>query len=69
MNQLRFAGAVVGFLLGNVLLRLSNLRSYKTWRKAIWWFSLFLFLVLFIGAILINIFYGGSIEDDRSFRR
>ena len=62
------AGAVVGHLLGNVLLRLRDLRSYKTWKKTIWWFSLLMILVLFIGIILINIFYGGSIEDDRIFR-
>ena len=62
------AGAVVGHLLGNVLLRLRDLRSYKTWKKAIWWFSLLMILVLFIGIILINIFYGGSIEDNRIFR-
>ena len=49
-------GAVVGFLLGNVLLRLRDLKSYNTWKKAIWWCSLVIFIELFLGAIFINIF-------------
>ena len=67
------AGAVVGLLLGNVLLRLNTLKSYQTWKKAIWWFSILVFLVLFIGIISINIGYGRSrkLEDDfaESFRK
>ena len=51
---------MVGLLLGNVLLRLNNLRSDKTWKKAVWWFSLLVFHVLFIGIILINIGYGSN---------
>ena len=50
-------GAVVGLLLGNVLLGLRNLRSYKTWKKTIWCYSLLVFLVFFIGITFINIFY------------
>ena len=63
-------GAVVGLLLGNVLLGLRNLRSYKTWKKTIWSYSLLVFLVFFIGIIFINIFYGCNLEDDiaHSFR-
>lgn len=57
-------GAVVGLLLGNVLLGLRNLSIYKTWMKPIWWFSLRMFLVFFIGMIFINIFYCRNLEDE-----
>ena len=46
-----FAGGIVGFLLGVVLLR--NL-SYKTWERATWWCSLLIFFGLFLGAIVWN---------------
>ena len=62
---------MVGLLLGNVLLKLRNLGSYKTWKKAIWWYSLIMFLLLFIGVLFINIFYSNlEYEDDiaRGFR-
>ena len=64
------AGAVVGLLLGNFFLKLKNLRTYKTWKQAIWWYSLLVFLLFFMGAILMNIFYGHDLEDDiaKSFR-
>ena len=59
-------------MLGNVFLKLRNLRSYKTWKKAIWWYSLLVFLLFFIGAIFMNIFYGHNLEEDidiaKSFR-
>ena len=61
----------MGLLLGNVLLKLRNLGSYKTWKKAIWWYSLLMFLLLFIGVLSINIFYSNlDYEDDiaRGFR-
>ena len=58
------AGAVAGFLLGNVLLKLNNLKSYKTWKKAIWWYSLVVFLMFFFGAIFTKIFCDHNIEDD-----
>ena len=45
------AGAAVGFLLGIVVLR--NLRV-KTWERVMWWFSLLLFLALFMAAIVYN---------------
>jgi membrane associated rhomboid family serine protease len=45
------AGAVVGLLLGIVVLR--NLRV-QTWERVIWWFSLLLFLGLFLAAIVWN---------------
>ncbi len=45
------AGAVVGLLLGIVVLR--NLRV-KTWERVIWWLSLILFLGLFLAAIVWN---------------
>jgi len=44
-------GAVVGLLLGIVILR--NLRSH-TWEKALWWCCLLLFLGLLIAAIVWN---------------
>ena len=59
---------MVGLLLGNVLLRLNNLRSDKTWKKTIWWYSLLVFLVLFIGIISINIAYGEG-DFNESFRK
>ena len=62
-------GAVVGLLLGNVFLKLRNLRSYKTWKKAIWWYSLLVFLLFFIGAIFMNIFSGHNLEDDIDFAK
>ena len=64
------AGAVVGLLLGNFFLKLKNLRTYKTWKQAIWWYSILVFLLFFMGAILMNIFYGHDLEDDiaKSFR-
>ena len=45
------AGATVGLLLGIVILR--NLRV-RTWERVIWWFSLLLFLGLFLAAIIYN---------------
>ena len=45
------AGAAVGLLLGIVVLR--NLRV-KTWERVMWWFSLLLFLGLFMAAIVYN---------------
>ena len=45
------AGAVVGLLLGIVVLR--NLRV-RTYEKVLWWFSLLLFLGLFLSAIVWN---------------
>lgn len=45
------AGAAVGLLLGIVVLR--NLRV-RTWERVIWWFSLLLFLGLFLAAIVWN---------------
>ena len=64
------AGAVVGLFLGNVLLGLRNLRSYKTWKKAIWWYSLLAFFMIFNGILLIYIFYYRNIDEDivRTFR-
>ena len=61
---------MVGLLLGNVLLKLRNLGSYKTWKKAIWWYSLLAFFVLFNGMILIYIFYYRNLDEDiaRTFR-
>ena len=58
------AGAVVGLFLGNVLLGLRNLRSYKTWKKAIWWYSLLAFFLIFNGMILIYIFYYRNLDED-----
>ena len=57
------AGAVVGLLLGIVLLR--NL-SYQTWERALWWCSLLIFLGLFLGTIVwnaIEIFVNGDIQS------
>ena len=45
------AGAAVGLLLGIVVLR--NLRV-KMWERVVWWFSLLLFLGLFLAAIVWN---------------
>ena len=45
------AGAVVGLLLGIVVLR--NLREHK-WERVLWWCSLLLFLGLFLAAIIQN---------------
>lgn len=45
------AGAVVGLLLGIVVLR--NLRV-RTWERVIWWLSLVIFLGLFLAAIVWN---------------
>ena len=45
------AGAVIGLLLGIVVLR--NLREHK-WERVLWWFCLILFLLLFLAAIIIN---------------
>lgn len=45
------AGALVGLLLGIVVLR--NLRV-KTWERVLWWLSLILFLGLFLAAIVWN---------------
>jgi len=45
------AGAVVGLLLGIVILR--NLRSYA-WERALWWCCLLVFLGMFIAAIVWN---------------
>ena len=45
------AGAIVGFLLGIVVLR--NLRVH-TWERVLWWICLLLFLALFLAAIVWN---------------
>eukprot|EP00095_Tigriopus_kingsejongensis_P001872 snap_masked-scaffold70_size417918-processed-gene-1.10 protein:Tk01872 transcript:snap_masked-scaffold70_size417918-processed-gene-1.10-mRNA-1 annotation:"rhomboid-related protein 3" len=45
------AGALVGLLLGIVVLR--NLRIHS-WERVIWWFSLLLFLGLFLSGIVWN---------------
>ena len=45
------AGALVGLLLGIVVLR--NLREHK-WERVLWWFCLILFLILFLAAIIQN---------------
>ena len=45
------AGALVGFLLGIVVLR--NLRVH-TWERVLWWICLLLFLGLFLAAIVWN---------------
>lgn len=45
------AGAIVGFLLGIVVLR--NLRVH-TWERVLWWFCLLIFLGLFLAAIIWN---------------
>lgn len=45
------AGALVGFLLGIVVLR--NLRVH-TWERVMWWICLLLFLGLFLAAIVWN---------------
>ena len=55
------SGAVVGLLLGIVVLR--NLRVL-TWERVIWWFSLLLFLGLFLAAIVWN---AGIVFADSGF--
>ena len=58
------AGAAVGLLLGIVVLR--NLRV-KMWERVVWWFSLLLFLGLFLAAIVwnaINIGFEVAINEE-----
>jgi len=58
------AGAVVGLLLGIVVLR--NLRV-KTWERVMWWFSLLLFLGLFLAAIVWNaVIIGQKVSKNES---
>lgn len=48
------AGAVAGLLVGINILR--NL-EVKTWEKAVWWASVFIYTALMTTAIFINVFY------------
>ena len=58
------AGAAVGLLLGIVVLR--NLRV-KTWERVMWWFSLLLFLGLFLAAIVWNaVVIGDKVSKNQS---
>ena len=58
------AGAAVGLLLGIVVLR--NLRV-KTWERVMWWFSLLLFLGLFLAAIVWNaVIIGRKVSKNES---
>ena len=59
------AGAVVGLLLGIVVLR--NLRV-KTWERVVWWFSLLLFLALFLAAIVGNaVIIGHKVSSNEEY--
>ncbi|XP_014243641.1 protein rhomboid [Cimex lectularius] len=48
------AGAIAGFLVGIYVLRNLHVRS---WEKTLWWFALFLYLVLMVAGIVVNIVF------------